>query len=350
MTTATSARPPASETTSDKVDLNGTLTLLVRQMTWQSEGVMTLVLEDAAGADLPQWTPGAHLDLHLPGAIVRQYSLCGDPLDRQRWRVAVLLEQVGRGGSRAVHRDLRPGMVLTARGPRNNFELRPAGAYRFVAGGIGITPILAMVNHARDHGTPWSLLYGGRSRGSMAFVEELPQGDGAGAGGGGDGGGDGDGEVTVVPQDEAGLLPLADLLADVEPNTLVYACGPGPLLDAIERATAHWPPGSLVLERFAPVSAPVPQGLESSFEVEAAASGVTVTVEPGTSIVRALESAGVYPETSCEEGICGTCETRVLAGTPQHRDSLLSEAERETGETMMICVSRCAGQRLVLDL
>lgn len=334
MTTATRARQTAAETTSDRTGQNGTLTLLVRQMIWQSEGVMTLILEDAAGADLPEWTPGAHLDLHLPSGIIRQYSLCGDPEDRQQWRVAVLLEQVSRGGSRAVHRDLRPGMVLTARGPRNNFELRPAGAYRFVAGGIGITPILAMVNHARDQGTPWSLLYGGRTRGSMAFVEELTH-DG--------------GDVTVLPQDEAGLLPLADLFEHVEADTLIYACGPGPLLEAIERATAHWPAGSLVLERFAPTvsDSQVP---ESAFEVQAAVSGVTVTVERGTSIVRALESVGVFPETSCEEGICGTCETRILEGTPEHRDSLLSEAERASGETMMICVSRCIGQRLVLDL
>ena len=195
-----------------------------------------------------------------------------------------------------------------------------------------------MVAHAREHGVPWSLVYGGRMRTSMAFLEEFAEHSGAG------------GEVTVHPQDEAGLLPLQELFAQVEPDTLVYACGPEPLLAAMQEATAHWPSGSLVVERFSPVAPPTSSGPEAAFEVEAAASGLTVTVEPGVSIVRALEAAGIFPETSCEEGICGTCETRVLAGTPEHRDSLLSDEEREAGETMMICVGRCRGERLVLDL
>lgn len=315
-----------------------TLRLLVRQMRWESDGVVSLLLENADGGELPEWEPGAHLDLHLGGALVRQFSLCGAPSNRQQWRIAVLLEPVGRGGSHAVHTQLHPGMVLDARGPRNNFSLRPAGRYRFVAGGIGITPILAMVAHARDHGVPWSLVYGGRMRTSMAFLEEFAAHSGAG------------GEVTVHPQDEAGLLPLQEMFAQVEPDTLVYACGPEPLLAAMQEATAHWPTGSLVVERFSPVAPPTSSGAEAAFEVEAAASGLTVTVEPGVSIVRALEAAGIFPETSCEEGICGTCETRVLAGTPEHRDSLLSDEEREAGETMMICVGRCRGERLVLDL
>ncbi len=315
-----------------------TLRLLVRQMRWESDGVVSLLLENADGGELPEWEPGAHLDLHLGGALVRQFSLCGAPSNRHQWRIAVLLEPVGRGGSHAVHTQLHPGMVLDARGPRNNFTLRPASRYRFVAGGIGITPILAMVAHAREHGVPWSLVYGGRMRTSMAFLEEFAAHSGAG------------GEVTVHPQDEAGLLPLQELFAQVEPDTLVYACGPEPLLAAMQEATAHWPSGSLVVERFSPVAPPTSSGPEAAFEVEAAASGLTVTVEPGVSIVRALEAAGIFPETSCEEGICGTCETRVLAGTPEHRDSLLSDEEREAGETMMICVGRCRGERLVLDL
>lgn len=318
-----------------------TLRLLVRQLRWESDGVVSLLLENADGGELPEWEPGAHLDLHLGGALVRQFSLCGTPANRCQWRIAVLLEPVGRGGSHAVHTQLHPGMVIGARGPRNNFALRPAGRYRFVAGGIGITPILTMVAHTRESGIPWSLLYGGRVRTSMAFLDEFATHSGA------------DGEVshvTVHPQDEAGLLPLKEAFAQVEPDTLIYACGPEPLLAAMQTATAHWPAGSLVVERFSPVAQPEPTGAEASFEVEAAASGLTVTVEPGVSIVRALESVGIFPETSCEEGICGTCETRVLAGTPEHRDSLLSDDEREAGETMMICVGRCRGERLVLDL
>lgn len=318
-----------------------TLRLLVRQLRWESEGVVSLLLEDAHGGELPEWQPGAHLDLHLGGALVRQFSLCGPSTNRYQWRIAVLLEPGGRGGSHAVHTQLHPGMVLDARGPRNNFSLRPASRYRFVAGGIGITPILSMVAQARDQGIPWSLLYGGRKRASMAFLNELEEHSAAGGQAG---------RVTVHPQDEAGLLPLAEVFAPVEPDTLVYACGPEPLLAAMQGATAHWPAGSLVVERFSPGASPRPRADEAAFVVEAATSGLTVTVEPGVSIVRALEAAGIFPETSCEEGICGTCETRVLAGTPEHHDSLLSEDEREAGETMMICVGRCRGDRLVLDL
>ena len=217
------------------------LTLLVRQMRWESEGVMSVQLEDAGGAPLPQWQPGAHLDLHLPAALVRQYSLCGDPADRFCYRIAVLREPEGRGGSAAVHDKLHPGMVIAARGPRNNFELRPASRYAFVAGGIGITPILGMLRQAQQAGTPWTLTYGGRNRATMAFLDELASAVEHAAG---------LGQVTISPQDEVGLLPLAELFAEPTPDTLIYCCGPEPLLSAMAAATAHWPANSLVVERF----------------------------------------------------------------------------------------------------
>ena len=312
------------------------LTLLVRQLRWESEGVVSLVLENADGTGLPSWEPGAHVDLHLPGSLVRQYSLCGSPDREGQWRFGVLREEHGRGGSAAVHEKVRPGALIAARGPRNNFVLRPAAAYVFVAGGIGITPILPMLAAAEAAGAQWTLLYGGRSRRSMAFLDELAAyGD----------------RVVVHPQDELGHLPLAAVLTEPRPDTLVYCCGPEPLLYAVEAATAAWPPESLVIERFAPLPVdPATSANDTTFTVEAAASGVTVEVPAGTTIVRALEAAGIFPEVSCEEGICGTCETKVLAGIPDHRDSLLSAAEREAGETMMICVGRCRGDRLVLDL
>lgn len=315
------------------------LRLLVRQLRWESDGVLSVLLENADGVRLPAWEPGAHLDLHLPGDLVRQYSLSGDPADRTSWRIAVLREPAGRGGSAHVHEHLRAGTVVRARGPRNNFPLEPSARYVFVAGGIGITPILPMVREVQRRGAEWLLLYGGRSRASMAFLDEL-EGHG--------------GKVLVHPQDELGLLPLAALLGVGRPDTLVYACGPEPLLQALGNVVdlAHgWCPGALRLERFAAV-APTAEQLvdEHEFEVEAAASGVTVTVPVGVPIIRALEEAGIFPETSCEEGICGTCETKVLEGDVDHRDSLLSEEERERGSTMMICVSRCRGRRLVLDL
>jgi ferredoxin-NADP reductase len=321
--------------THDEVDLR----LLVRQLRWESEGVLSLLLEDADGRELPAWSPGAHLDLRLPGGLVRQYSLSGDPADRSTWRIGVLREPAGRGGSAAVHDQVRPGTVLEGHGPRNNFALEPSPRYVFVAGGIGITPILPMLREAERAGAEWSLLYGGRSRQSMAFLAELPGLDPHGD------------RVTVHPEDELGLLPLAARLAAPQTDTLVYACGPEPLLAALTETMADWTPGRLHLERFTPV-APTAEQLagEHEFEVEAAASGVTVTVPVGVPIIRALEQAGVVVETSCEEGICGTCETKVLDGDVDHRDSLLSEDERVNGGTMMVCVSRCRGQRLVLDL
>ncbi|MGI9196286.1 MAG: PDR/VanB family oxidoreductase [Candidatus Nanopelagicales bacterium] len=310
------------------------LDLRVRQVRWEADGVVSLILEDPAGNPLPQWAPGSHLDLHLPGGLTRNYSLSGDPADRQSWRVAVLREPAGRGGSAYVHDELRAGQVLAAHGPRNNFSLRPAESYLFIAGGIGITPILPMVRRAQADGTPWRLLYGGRQRASMAFLPELEAyGD----------------AVTVWPQDERGLLPLADVLADPVPGGLVYCCGPGALMAAVEEAMDRWPPESLVIERFAPVAAP-PDEHGAAFEVEARRSGVTALVGDGVSVLATLEAAGVEIPNSCREGICGTCETRILEGTADHRDSLLSDEERASMQTMMVCVSRSGGPRLVLDV
>lgn len=324
-------RPPARDTVS----------LRVRQMRWEADGVVGVLLEAIDGGALPPWTPGSHISLELPGGLIRQYSLCGDPDDGAPWRIGVLREPASRGGSIAIHEQVRPGEILTATGPRNTFSLRAASRYVFIAGGIGITPILAMVREATRAGVPWTLLYGGRRRSGMAFLPELEAiaEDG--------------GRLVVHPQDEAGLLPLADVLTEPAPDTLVYCCGPEPLLTAVRAAMTHWPPESLVIERFAPVASGPPDGADDQalpFEVEAASSGITVSVPPGTSIVEALEGAGVYPDTSCLEGICGTCETAVLSGIPEHHDSLLSQAERDSDATMMICVGRSRSPRLVLDL
>ncbi len=337
-----SSMPPAAGVRANRRAPEGdTVSLRVRQMRWEADGVVGVLLEAIDGGRLPPWTPGSHISLQLPGGLIRQYSLCGDLSDGAPWRIGVLREPASRGGSMAVHEQVRPGEVLTATGPRNTFTLRAASRYVFIAGGIGITPILAMVREATSAGLPWTLLYGGRRRSGMAFLPELEAiaQDG--------------GRLLVHPQDEAGLLPLADVLTDPVPDTLVYCCGPEPLLAAVGSAMSHWPPESLVVERFAPVTTEPPDdGADQAlpFEVEAAASGVTITVPPGTSIVEALEVAGVYPDTSCLEGICGTCETAVLDGIPEHRDSLLSQAERDAGATMMICVGRARSPRLVLDL
>lgn len=310
------------------------LKLLVRQTRWESDGVMSVLLENADGGPLPDWEPGAHLDVHLPGGLLRQYSLNGDPADTTTWRIAVLREENGRGGSAAVHDSVRPGMVLDGRGPRNNFRLEDAPAYLFVAGGIGVTPILPMAAAAAARGATVRTVYGGRRRASMAFLDDVERHD-----------------HRIVPEDEDGLIPLAEEIAGMPEGALVYACGPEPLLQAITQATEHLPEGTLHLERFAAVEPTAEELAEDhAFEVVAAQSGVTVTVPADASIVHTLEAAGVPTETSCEQGICGTCETPVLEGEPVHRDSLLSDAERAANDTMMICVGRCAGTRLVLDI
>lgn len=339
MTIDVERRSPAQIETTERImhvdHEEQVLDLRVSRMTWEAEGVLSLELRAVDGGDLPAWQPGAHLDLQIPGVITRQYSLCGDPEDRSVWRIGVLREPESRGGSKAVHEAVRPGDVLTVVGPRNNFQLAPASSYVFVAGGIGITPILPMVRAAQAAGARWSLLYGGRTSSSMAFLEEL-----AGYGE----------QVSVRPQDTHGLLDLAGLLGTPQEETLVYCCGPEPLLAAVEEVCATWPKGALHVERFAakPREESDPDQ-EQPFELVLSRCARTLTVQPGQSVLEAMEEAGLDAPNSCREGICGTCETAVLEGVPDHRDSLLEEDEKAANDTMMICVGRALSDRLVLD-
>ncbi len=308
------------------------VTVLAKEVV--AEGVVALTLAPAGGDPLPVWSAGAHVDLVLGTAPTRQYSLCGSTEDPAHYRVGVLRDPAGSGGSLFVHDRLRPGDTVRVRGPRNHFGLAPSARYLFVAGGIGITPMLPMIAAAEAAGATWELLYGGRRRASMAFLEELaPYGD----------------RVTVCPQDEVGLLDLDALLGTPRADTLVYACGPEALLSAVEQRCATWPPGALHLERFAPKPVGEPVRAEA-FDVVLERSGRTLSVPPGRSVMAVVEEAGVSVVSSCAEGTCGTCETRVLAGVPDHRDSVLREEERAANDCMMICVSRSCGDRLVLDL
>jgi ferredoxin-NADP reductase len=306
--------------------------LVVSAREVRSEGVISLTLADPDGAELPAWAPGAHIDLLL-GSFVRQYSLCGSPGDRRTWRIAVLLEPDGRGGSASVHRMLSAGSLVAVRGPRNHFQLDAAPRYVFIAGGIGITPILPMIAAATASGADWHLYYGGRHRASMAFLDELER---YGS------------RLTVWPEDEQGLLPLTEILGEPAGDVLVYCCGPEGLLAAVEQRCAAWPADALHVERFAPKPQEAVGG--ASFEVVCRRSGLTVTVPPDKSILQTLDEHGLTVVSSCQEGVCGTCETRVLEGIPDHRDSLLTEEEREANDYMMICVGRSNSPRLVLDL
>lgn len=299
----------------------------------QTDAVVTLYLAAVGGGDLPSWEPGAHIDLAVPGSHPRQYSLCGDPADRKSYRVSVLREDPGLG-SQWIHDELREDDHVAVTGPRNHFEVVSADRYVFIAGGIGITPIMTMVRHAIDSGVPWSLHYGGRSRSTMAHVDEIATWAG---------------NVTFVPEDEAGMMDLESIIGDPVDGTLVYCCGPDGLISAVERVMETWPDTALHVERFAP-AADADFSRDTAFRVRCEESDVTVRVGRGVSIIEALAAAGIEISSSCGEGTCGTCETEVIEGIPDHRDAVLTKAEREANASMMPCCSRSFSDLLVLDI
>lgn len=310
--------------------------LLIERKDSAADGVVTLTLADPSGQELPEWTPGAHIDIILPSIdVVRQYSLCGSTRDRHHWQIGVLRDPGSRGGSQFISDQLGVGTMVRVRGPRNHFPLIRASKYLFIAGGVGITPMLPMIEAASAAGADWELVYGGRTKASMAFLDELSRhGD----------------RVRLYPQDEVGMIPLASLLSEPRSNTLVYCCGPEPLIQAVEGFASGWGPDTFHWERFAakPVEAS-PDAL-NTFEVVCQRSGVSLTVDAGKSILDVAKDAGLNVLASCREGTCGTCEVDVIEGDVDHRDSVLSPADQATNAFMMICVSRSKSPRLVLDL
>lgn len=316
-------------TTHDEIDLE----LVVTATAPLTDRIRAITVARVGGA-LPAWAPGAHIDLTL-GDQVRQYSLCCDPADNTSWTVVVQRDEQSRGGSTYAHDQLEVGTVLTARGPRNHFPLVDAAAYLFIAGGIGVTPLMSMIANVAGRRLPWRLVYGGRRRSAMAFADQLVDQYGD--------------HVDVVPEDDLGLLDIRGLLQGLDhADTAIYCCGPEGLVGAVEDMHALTGRGLLHVERFSPRERADPPST-TTFEVEARRSGTTVTVDEDTSILDALTGAGVKVLSSCREGICGTCELFVLDGEPEHRDSILTEAERHASETMFPCVSRSLSPRLVLD-
>ncbi|WP_227981408.1 PDR/VanB family oxidoreductase [Nocardia spumae] len=300
------------------------LDAVVESVRPEAADVVSVHLARPDGGLLPSWRPGSHLDVFLPSGRQRQYSLCGDPDDRRRYRIAVRRLAGGDGGSVEVH-TLRRGDVLRIRGPRNAFAfVENAPSYLFVAAGIGITPILPM---ARAAGTRGRLVYLGRSRDSMPFLDELPAG------------------ADVRADSDAGTPDIPAILRTADPGAAVYVCGPPPVLEAARRcAFTVNPTGSLHTERFSAL--PVSDGRE--FELTLARRGVSVRVastETALDAIRRVEPDVVY---SCRQGFCGTCKTRVLAGAVDHRDRALPDAERR--DHMLTCVSRSLDGPLVLDL
>ena len=318
--------------------------LVIAARTDVADGVVALDLVSPNGRDLPAWTPGSHIDLVLPGSsrdevVERQYSLCSDPAERGSWRVAVLREDAGRGGSVRVHESAAVGARIRVRGPRNHFPFvpEPGLSYRFVAGGIGITPLIAMVAAAAAAGADWHLDYAGRSRRTMAFASELAAAH--------------PDRVTLHAAYEGGRFDVSGLAASADEHTRIYACGPARLLEALDAAFPGEDGTRLHLERFEAREFGEPVWPDP-FEVELALSGDVVTVSPGQSVLDAITEQS--PETvvlsSCRRGTCGTCEAPVLEGEIEHRDSVLTPLERQDSTVMMVCVSRAACPRIVLDL
>lgn len=329
-----------------ELDRNIALTVADRRVVAHDQDVIALTL---VGEHLPRWHPGAHIDIHLPSGLVRQYSLCGDPTTPDSYRIAVRRIPDGGGGSIEVHDALRIGAKVTTHGPRNAFPLTvpgygsPARRFRFIAGGIGITPILPMLDLAQRLGVDWSMVYTGRSRDSLPFVDEVTR---FAAGRAGNSAND---RVAIRTDDISGLPTAAELLGDCPDGTAVYACGPAPMLTGIRSELAGRDNVELHFERFA--APPVVDGTE--FTVAVASTGETVRVGADETLLSALNRAGVHASYSCQQGFCGTCRTRVLSvlgGAVDHRDTLLTDPERDNG-LMLICISRAAGgSHLTLDL
>ncbi|HEX7325051.1 MAG TPA: PDR/VanB family oxidoreductase [Rhodanobacteraceae bacterium] len=324
-----------------------TFALTVGNCRAEARDVVVLELQRPDAAPLPAFAPGAHLDVRLPNGLVRQYSIANDCRDRQRYVLGILREAPGhgRGGSEYVHRSLAAGVELQVTGPINNFELDPgAGAYRFIAGGIGITPILSMLQWCRANGRPWHLVYATRSRCRCAFYEALHQLDPNGS------------HVTWHFDDEAGHhLDAARALQPLSPGELVYCCGPRPLMGAVREQLADRP-GVARFESFlkagekSPSDAAAAATAERAFTVTLRRSGRSLAVPADKSILEVLEDNGISVPFSCREGECGTCVTQVCEGVPEHRDFVLTDAERASNRMMCLCVSRAKTGNLVLDL
>jgi ferredoxin-NADP reductase len=314
-----------------------TIEVLLRSITFEADDVISLDLRPVAAQTLPAFTAGSHIELQLRNGLSRNYSLANPQHERHRYCVAVQKEPEGRGGSRFIHETLRAGDTLPVTPPRNNFALVEAAECSvLVAGGIGITPIWCMVQRLVELGRPWKLFYAVRSRRRAAFLDAILALDAAR-----------NTQLHFDDERDGAFVDLDAVVQDAMPGTHFYCCGPLPMLAAFERATAGLPADTVHVEYFA---AKEPVAVLGGFDVVLARSGRSVFVPDHSTILDALVAAGIAVEHSCLEGVCGTCETKVLEGIPDHHDMVLSAQERASNRTMMICCSGCKAGRLVLDL
>jgi vanillate O-demethylase ferredoxin subunit len=310
----------------------------VHRRTEAAKDIVHLDLRPQDGGTLPPFEPGAHVDLFLANGLIRQYSLLGDPDDLTHYEVAVSRAPCGRGGSAFVHEALLEGAALEIGPPRNNFTLKPgAKRYVLIAGGIGITPILAMARHCQKNGLDWRLLYLARSRAHAAFCDALAALDPR--------------KLQFHFDDEQGcFFDFSAEALQVEEGSAIYCCGPDPVMQCVARFAQTQPGVTAHFEWFSPPAEPQAHAPDMAFTVKLAASGASFEVPEGRSILEVLEANGYEMSCSCREGMCRTCETAVLEGAPDHRDYVLSAEEREQGRSIMICVSRSQTPILVLDI
>jgi vanillate O-demethylase ferredoxin subunit len=320
----------------DPVTLKATLEVRIEAARQEADEIVTFELVHPEGQPLPPFEAGGHVDVHAPGGLIRQYSLCNDPAERHRYVIAVLRERDGRGGSAALH-GMRRGEKLTISYPRNHFALagREARFHLLLAGGIGVTPMMAMLATLKAGGADYHMHYCTRAPECTAFRDRLAPEIQAG-------------RVVLHHDggDPAKGLDIPALLATYQPGTHLYYCGPSGFMTAVKNATGAWPPHTVHFEYFTP---PEPEARENApFQIEIASTGQCFEVPASDSIVDVLRANGFSIDTDCREGYCGTCITRFLKGEPEHRDTVLSDKDRKT--YVMICCARAKESPLVLDL
>ena len=288
------------------------------------------------GAPLPPYEPGAHVDMHLPNGMLRNYSLIVARPEPDTYTFGIKRDPASRGGSRYIHDELRVGKLLKISPPRNNFPLKEDAEHTILlAGGIGITPIWCMVQRLEELSLPWTLHYSCRSRADMAFLHELERMTGP---------------AFHFDDEHAGkFLDIAGIVGGAPKDAHLYCCGPTPMLDAFEAATKEWPRAQIHIEYFTPRPDPA-KAKKGGFTVELARSGQEFFIPEGRSILEVLLDEGVDVDYSCELGICGACEQRVISGEPEHHDAILTEEEQAENKRVMICCAGCKSERLVLDL
>ena len=312
------------------------LQVRVKRIGYEAESINSYELVTPDGGELPPFTAGAHIDLHLANGMIRSYSLLNDQSERHRYVIAVNNDATGRGGSKLVHESMRAGQVIEISAPRNNFALHEEAAHSIlIAGGIGITPLLSMIRRLEALGRCWELHYATRTRLAAAFVDELNAMRPANL------------HLTFDQEPQAKMIDLASIVKSARPEAHLYCCGPVSMLEAFEAATAGRPAGHVHVEYFKAREKPAADG---GFEIRLARSKQTIAVQPGQTILDALLSAGVNANYACSEGVCGTCETRVIEGVPDHRDLFLSREEQQANKSIMICCSGSKSPTLVLDI